>query len=98
MRLLVEKERDVKFQSLVEILKDNLFILETAIKRDRKSPANIKEILWIGLKKLDEFIDGGMCRLCLECNTKYTIVQPQLYRRTGRYQNFERPEMQFNYE
>jgi hypothetical protein len=32
------------------MLKDNLFTLETAIKRDGKSPANMKEILWIGLK------------------------------------------------
>jgi hypothetical protein len=31
-----------KFQSLVEILKDSLFILETAFKRDGKSPANMK--------------------------------------------------------
>jgi hypothetical protein len=50
MRLLVERERDVKFQSLVEITKDKLFILETAIKRDGKFPANMKEIFWIGLK------------------------------------------------
>jgi hypothetical protein len=35
---------------LVEILKDSLFILETSIKRDGKSPASMKEILWIGLK------------------------------------------------
>jgi hypothetical protein len=73
-------------------------MLETAIKRDGKFPANMKEILWIGLKKLDEFIDGVMCRLCLQCITKYTIIQPQFYRRTGICQNFERSELQFKYE
>jgi len=103
MRLLVERERErererCKISKLGRDPEGQIFMLETAIKRDGKSPANMKEILWIGLKNLDEFIDGGMYRLCLRCITKYTVIQQQFYWRTGRCQNFERSKLQFKYE